>query len=496
MSVGDQKQHVPAWKRLGLKLKNSQEFSNSSTSPAGSSTVSTPSDLPDDKTKNGASTEPVRDTINSSNGSGPKNESKRRVESLSTPPSKKRKRQNGSSVDPDASLPTQVDSNSEHNPTPDNKSTTPGKAVKGKKSVTFATDTKTNDADTAQSVPLTPAKPAVKSAATEPSPITVPDQSPKTKERKPKTKPKDRETLLYVTYLEQFYQDRANWKFNKAKQTDLLKNLWNIYRVPPELDDALIEYIKGLQGEAAQSRLADHAKKIINEDTAAISKRLSEVQDDSSPPMASAADRDAARTQAYALWKEKQRSLGKWDDRAEANLIEDERRAQSLNRRADRILVEALASYLGKDPKPLVAANGLQAKRKRKSRTEVESSEEDSSDESSSDSDSTSSSDSGSDTDSGEDSSDSGSSSDSSSSSDSDSDSSSSDSDSDSDSDSSSSSTNPTSTSTTATRPKKRTKKAEALFDKALLDRVRPREDMSSIKKRAAELRAKATGKS
>ncbi|KAG9549131.1 hypothetical protein KCU97_g20253, partial [Aureobasidium melanogenum] len=37
----------------------------------------------------------------------------------------------------------------------------------------------------------------------------------------------------YVRYLEQYHNDRPSWKFNKSKQNDLLKNIWNIYRVPP-----------------------------------------------------------------------------------------------------------------------------------------------------------------------------------------------------------------------------------------------------------------------
>ncbi|KAK5137224.1 hypothetical protein LTR04_004468, partial [Oleoguttula sp. CCFEE 6159] len=69
----------------------------------------------------------------------------------------------------------------------------------------------------------------------------------------------------YTEYLRQYSDDRAGWKFNKVKQTDLLKNIWNLYRIPTSYDKALSDYLLGLQGQAAQTRLREAARNIIKE---------------------------------------------------------------------------------------------------------------------------------------------------------------------------------------------------------------------------------------
>lgn len=59
----------------------------------------------------------------------------------------------------------------------------------------------------------------------------------------------------YVAYLDQYHNDRQSWKFNKAKQTALLKNACDTNNVPMSCEEALVTYVGGLQGQAARERL-------------------------------------------------------------------------------------------------------------------------------------------------------------------------------------------------------------------------------------------------
>lgn len=72
-----------------------------------------------------------------------------------------------------------------------------------------------------------------------------------------KSKGRRKDPSIYLTYLSQYYNNRTNWKFNKAKQNDLLDNALNIFRIPEKYSDALSEYIRGLKGAGVIERLKD-----------------------------------------------------------------------------------------------------------------------------------------------------------------------------------------------------------------------------------------------
>lgn len=69
----------------------------------------------------------------------------------------------------------------------------------------------------------------------------------------------------YLNYLHQFHHDKRNWKFNKSKENHLLKNVWSTYRVPAQYTDALISYIAGLQGAGARGRLVEGADAVLQD---------------------------------------------------------------------------------------------------------------------------------------------------------------------------------------------------------------------------------------
>lgn len=99
-----------------------------------------------------------------------------------------------------------------------------------------------------------------------PQTSSTPSSKPPTKERKPRKKEiqaKTEETERYISYLQQFHSAREEWHFNKGRQTALLKNIFNVFRVPEEHDDALVAYLTGLQGQAARDRLTETANEIL-----------------------------------------------------------------------------------------------------------------------------------------------------------------------------------------------------------------------------------------
>ncbi|KAK4997794.1 hypothetical protein LTR66_002851 [Elasticomyces elasticus] len=83
------------------------------------------------------------------------------------------------------------------------------------------------------------------------------------KERRPKIKPQG--IPEYLSYLRLYHSDQAKWKFNKSKQIKLLKNTFNLYRIPSEYDEALEAYILGLQGVETRALVREAAQRVLDE---------------------------------------------------------------------------------------------------------------------------------------------------------------------------------------------------------------------------------------
>lgn len=67
----------------------------------------------------------------------------------------------------------------------------------------------------------------------------------------------------YVRYLQLFHTSRSEWKFNKNKQKELLKNLFRVERLPAEYNEAILQYISGLQGKRPRQQLIDNAEAVL-----------------------------------------------------------------------------------------------------------------------------------------------------------------------------------------------------------------------------------------
>lgn len=206
-SQGTAGQKVPAWKRLGLKLKSAAPGEPGAAPAAGSQ-------------PNGARNQDLG--VNASSAA-------------------KRKR-------PDVSAhPAPGDSPLKktrfNNETPNNR--TP--LLRKQKSVTFTDDTKNPaDADTANGV-KTPAK------------------KQKTKKPKPGKQQPVADLKPALDYLKTWKESRDSWKFNKNYQTLLIKRAFELNVFPSDHIEIFYEYIRDLKGHPRQ-RLRETAKEIKTQD--------------------------------------------------------------------------------------------------------------------------------------------------------------------------------------------------------------------------------------
>lgn len=282
-------QHIPTWKKLGLKLKLASD---------------TP-DLPLSHV----------DTNGSQNGLSAK---KRKV-SLSAevgdsttaiaPQAKKPKKQLNSAKSsqtsaaltaspPDSTLTPTLASvelaASEALPQDRTRVSISSPTLKKRKSVSFTPETKTQDGDSTKQLyaawltqqdddfDLTTAAQALRHVSPpkiNPSTLPSTTTSPKaTQAKKPKLSKKrrsktagDASTLTPVTatllYLQSYHTSRPTWKFNKSKQNQVLKYAFDTFKIPPSYDPALNAYMDGLEKTSnARKRLREEALAIRSAD--------------------------------------------------------------------------------------------------------------------------------------------------------------------------------------------------------------------------------------
>ncbi|KFY28593.1 hypothetical protein V493_02856 [Pseudogymnoascus sp. VKM F-4281 (FW-2241)] len=243
---------IPAWKRLGLKLKSEGDAPSPVAAAASTEYV--------------AAEQPKR---------------KRTADETESTPIKKSKKSLKNAEPTISSTPTAV----------------PDDNLGRRKSVAFTPETKTEDGDSIKQLfnswvaeqkkldPLFASKNDQPSIQT-PAPTTVeekvdttlPEPERRVKRVKPtnpddKTKAKKSKSKVVkskpidpaLTYLTQFHSDKANWKFNKINQIAVLKNAFDTDLIPTEHNQPLYAYITGLKG-VARVHLRDRALEIRDKD--------------------------------------------------------------------------------------------------------------------------------------------------------------------------------------------------------------------------------------
>jgi hypothetical protein len=187
--------HVPAWKRLGLKLKYAKQEADPPARPA----------------TNGAH--------NFLNGHSHQDE----------PPRKKiRFDDDEEDADPKQSPPRGL-----------------------RKKVSFTSDTKEHDgeddvssADASTNPPNTSGPPSTNGILKQP------------------TKPSGQKTSSGLEYLDQFLQNRSEWKFNKNRETWILKNATSLTAIPKDYNFKLACYICSMKSKDARQRLKKQVEEL------------------------------------------------------------------------------------------------------------------------------------------------------------------------------------------------------------------------------------------
>nr|POE56301.1 uncharacterized protein c7orf50 like [Quercus suber] len=329
-------QHVPAWKRLGLKLKYAKDTPSEVISP---SSVQAKESLGDNVHLGKRARESEND--------------------VGTP-----KRSKVSTEHEQVPIVNNTDSSRD--------ATTVLAAPKGRrKSVTFTSDTKQDDGFSAttlyqnwlaneheaqssfqpheqshdpghdtivQKLEPTPAKPGKK-------PKSVKSKSKTDKAAKAareKKQPANGEVPDFVKYLVQFHQDKSAWKFHKKKQNELIKHCFDLDRIPAKHTPALVEYVKGLQSAGVQQRLVESSEKIL-QDLLAGEGRSSEIDG-----MESAQARKVAYEAVVQRQTRRVEELGGAKSEYETQRLAEMERKAAMGDRALAIVEVSLLNYLGR----------------------------------------------------------------------------------------------------------------------------------------------------
>ncbi|KAG7854714.1 hypothetical protein KL919_004996 [Ogataea angusta] len=150
----------------------------------------------------------------------------------------------------------------------------------------------------------------IKKRKAEPGPNT--EKKPPKRKKLPKNERPPPPEKDQLKYLRQYHEDRANWKFSKAKQTWILKNLKNI---PQEYDEALKAYIASIQG-GSRDRVRDEMMAVVDKWNNAARQALEDMQKEPEGAEESQEEKDEKDENAEANddTKEKEEKKGAVDE--------------------------------------------------------------------------------------------------------------------------------------------------------------------------------------
>ncbi|OAX81883.1 hypothetical protein ACJ72_03767 [Emergomyces africanus] len=244
---------IPAWKKLGLQLKNSTTSATErDTSLPVVANASSPSKVTKKRALAAENEEP--------------NGKKQRMESGMIDDETKRgdakrnakKKTQDSEIKSSMTLSSieQQDDKPEHKP-----------KSKKRKSVSFAADTKSEDEDAELDVEYEDEDDH------EPSPAAARKAEKKKLKREQRAKNRPGPTspsILEATpthpvlqYLSLYHKSRAQWKFQKNRETHLLKHALSVDRIPSAYNASLAAYLAGIKSEGAKKRVAEAAVEAI-----------------------------------------------------------------------------------------------------------------------------------------------------------------------------------------------------------------------------------------
>ena len=269
-------EYIPAWRRIGLKLKSEEKAVNGFAQPSNHTQESA------SKKRSLSKAFERESRINDKTSTKKFKEQKSRKNGLSTV--------------------AEVDSSS--NTLVNDGGTPVSNSLNGhqtsaprRKSVTFSSDTKTSDGDSAKSLPAqiqasrlarssgveeADIETAAKELESIPAALSTPKRKKAKKPKKPKSEkdPKSSSTngtnsdpaspsTLWpskdadLDYLTAYHTAHSTWKFKKTRQVKLFKHIFDTTLMPLSYDDALHAYIVSVQGDSIRDKLLDDAEEVI-----------------------------------------------------------------------------------------------------------------------------------------------------------------------------------------------------------------------------------------
>jgi WKF domain len=204
-----------------------------------------------------------------------------------------------------------------------------------------------------------------------------------------------------LDYLQQYQNSRSTWKFNKNREVWLLKHLLSVQDVPSTYESALVDYLAGIKSENAKARLMDECHDCI------VAEVESESDKSDRALMSKSLKMDTAQRRLQYCKEARERFKIALDSFANDATSQEAKEAQTRYERVNRAtkLLESILSSetaTGTDPEPEPSAGSSDSPhapigpvrkavpKKRKNRTavvEISSSEDTSSESSTSDSD-------------------------------------------------------------------------------------------------------------
>ncbi|KMU82158.1 hypothetical protein CIHG_10477 [Coccidioides immitis H538.4] len=160
-----------------------------------------------------------------------------------------------------------------------------------------------------------------------------------------------------LDYLTTYYSSRSEWKFQKNRETVILKNALSVDRSTKSYDPALSTYLTSLKSAAAKSRVAQSALEAIEAD-----EKINE-------------EHNTEYTQAITLLRAQLAELGQNIPEAEADAqqgsLNDDQLKRFARRKRAELVYFAVSGQIAKETKPSVSKEEAKpsVKRKRKTRT-------------------------------------------------------------------------------------------------------------------------------
>ena len=252
--------HIPAWKKVGLRLQNAKAEESDDAH------VATSAPIPHTEADgNPRSRKAKRKSQGDTTTEAPSHSSHR---------SAKRLKNTNDSIDP-PTTPSQLN---------------PERSPERRKSVSFSADTKKDDGDSVKAFKKRLAA-RESGSSHDLSGDVIPTLKTPKKEGKSYAKPYPEQNLEkggevgsqstqpYLKYLSDYQDSRATWKFSKSLQNQLFKHILSPDSIPSSRDSALISYLEGLQSGGARQRLREKAHKVIEEDESWLNEKHSLDQD-------------------------------------------------------------------------------------------------------------------------------------------------------------------------------------------------------------------------